>query len=43
MSFDPTIKIQEINVEPDAFKFKCPFALSISGPSMSGKSYFILE
>jgi hypothetical protein len=43
MSFDPTIKIQEVILKPDAFKFKCPFALSISGPSMAGKSNFILK
>jgi hypothetical protein len=43
MSFDPTIKVQEVNLEPNAFKFKSPFALAISGPSMSGKSYFILS
>ena len=43
MSFDPTLKVQEINLEPNAFKFKSPFALAISGPSQSGKSHFILN
>ena len=43
MAFDPSIKVQEINLDPDAFKFKCPFALAISGPSMAGKSHFILK
>jgi hypothetical protein len=43
MSFDPTLKIQEVNLEPNAFKLKSPFALSISGPSMSGKSHFVLN
>ena len=43
MSFDPTLKVQEVLLEPNAFKFKSPFTLAISGPSMSGKSYFILN
>jgi hypothetical protein len=43
MMFDPTIKVQEINLEIDAFKFKNPFAMAISGPSMSGKSHFIFK
>ena len=43
MSFDPNLKVQELNLDPNAFKFKSPFALAISGPSQSGKSHFILN
>ena len=38
---DPTAKVQEINLHPDAFKIQVPFTMCISGPTMSGKSSLI--
>jgi len=30
---NPRAAVQIINLQPDALKFQCPFAMSISGPS----------
>jgi hypothetical protein len=35
--------VQKVLVHPNFYKFECPFAMSISGPSQVGKSQFILN
>lgn len=42
-NFDPAATVQTINFDPDDFKFCSPFAMSVTGPSQSGKSEFIVE
>jgi len=42
-NIDPDAVVQVLNVNPNAFKFKAPFAMCISGQSMSGKSEFIVR
>ena len=40
---DPNAIVQSVTVEDDTLKFKTPATMCISGPSMSGKSEFILK
>ena len=40
---DPNAIVQVVNISDDMLKFKTPFAMSVSGASMSGKSEFILK
>jgi len=41
--FNPKSTIQLLDFEEDDFKFKTPFAMSVTGPSQSGKSDFIVK
>jgi len=36
---NPQAVVQEIHLEPNAYKFQTPFAMSISGPSQSMFKY----
>lgn len=40
---NPHSTVQVLDVDDDDFKFKTPFAMSITGPSQSGKSEFIVK
>jgi hypothetical protein len=40
---DPKKPVQELHLDHDCFKFQVPFAMSISGPSLVGKSEFIVK
>ncbi|MBM3938636.1 MAG: hypothetical protein FJ333_08310 [Sphingomonadales bacterium] len=41
--FSPKAVVQSINITDDDLKFKTPSSICISGPSMSGKSEFIVK
>lgn len=43
VQIDPSAIVQEVDISDDDLKFKTPFAMSISGASMSGKSQFIVR
>lgn len=43
VQIDPLAIVQEVDITDDDLKFKTPFAMSISGASMSGKSQFIVR
>jgi len=40
---NPHLAVQLLTVEEDDLKFQCPFAMSVTGPSQSGKSEFIVQ
>jgi len=41
--FNPKSTVQLLEINDDDFKFKAPFAMSVTGPSQSGKSEFIVK
>ncbi|MBM3937187.1 MAG: hypothetical protein FJ333_00835 [Sphingomonadales bacterium] len=43
LKIDPQAIVQTVDINDDDLKFKSPFAMCISGQSMSGKSEFILK
>jgi len=40
---NPRLTVQPLSIEQEDLKFQCPFAMSINGPSQSGKSDFIVK
>lgn len=43
IQIDPKAIVQEVNLTNNDLRFQTPFAMSISGPSMCGKSEFIVK
>lgn len=43
IQIDPSAIVQEVDISDNDLKFKTPFAMSISGASMSGKSEFLVK
>jgi len=41
--FDPNLTVQSVELDENDLKFRTPFAMSITGPSQSGKSEFIVK
>ena len=42
-NFNPNATVQQLSLDEDDFKFHTPFAMSVTGPSQSGKSEFIVK
>ena len=40
---NPRLSVQELHLEDDTLRFMIPFSMSVSGPSQSGKTEFILN
>lgn len=40
---DPDATVQELDISDDDLKLQTPFTMCVAGPSMSGKSEFILK
>ena len=40
---NPNLVVQKLNITDDDLRFKTPCSMCISGPSMSGKSEFIVQ
>lgn len=43
VKINPSAIVQTVNIDDSMLKFKCPFAMCVSGSSMSGKSEFLLK
>jgi hypothetical protein len=43
MDINPNLAVQQITLEEDSLRFIVPCSMSISGPSQSGKSEFIVN
>jgi len=42
-TINPRAVVQVLDLSPDALKFQVPMAMSISGPSQSGKDFYLIQ